>query len=89
MSEKKIKTVGIVVKPEHKEALETAHELSVWLGQRKISAKQKDFERSELAKDADIERNQYEKDEDLGRQALQNEHQHALASEKEETKEKV
>ena len=51
-------------------------------------AKQKDFERSELAKDADIERNQYEKDEDLGRQALQNEHQHALASEKEETKEK-
>jgi hypothetical protein len=31
-----IKSVGIVVKPNHDEALETARELSVWLGERKI-----------------------------------------------------
>jgi NAD+ kinase len=49
MSEKKIKTVGIVVKPNHAEALETAQELSVWLGQRGISAKQKDFDNVDLA----------------------------------------
>ncbi len=49
MSEKKIKTVGIVVKPDHKEASETAHELSVWLGQRQISAIQKDFDNVDLA----------------------------------------
>ncbi|MBX7173933.1 MAG: NAD(+)/NADH kinase [Pyrinomonadaceae bacterium] len=49
MSEKQIKSVGIVVKPNHAEALETAHELSVWLGTRGISAKQKDFENVDLA----------------------------------------
>jgi NAD+ kinase len=49
MPKKAIKTVGIVVKPNHSEALETAHELSVWLGERGISAKQKDFENVDLA----------------------------------------
>jgi NAD+ kinase len=49
MSVKKIKSVGIIVKPSHAEALETARELSVWLGERQISAKQKDFENVDLA----------------------------------------
>ncbi len=49
MQNKSIKSVGIVVKPNHAEALETAHELSVWLGERQISAKQKDFEKVDLA----------------------------------------
>jgi NAD+ kinase len=49
MSVKKIKSVGIIVKPSHAEALETARELSVWLGERQISAKQKDFENVGLA----------------------------------------
>lgn len=48
MSSKQIKSVGIVVKPSHAEALETAHELSVWLGERGISAKQKDFDNVDL-----------------------------------------
>lgn len=49
MQNKSIKTVGIIVKPSHTEALETAHELSIWLGKRQISAKQKDFEKVDLA----------------------------------------
>lgn len=48
MSEKSIKSVGIIVKPNHAEALETAHELSVWLGMRGIAAKQKDFDNVNL-----------------------------------------
>ena len=49
MPDKAIKTVGIVVKPSHAEALETARELSVWLGERQISARQKDFNNVDLA----------------------------------------
>lgn len=49
MSERIIKTVGIIVKPNHLEAAETAQELSVWLGKRGLSAKQKDFETVDLA----------------------------------------
>lgn len=49
MSDKSIKSVGIVVKPNHTEATETARELSVWLGQRGISARQKDFDNVDLA----------------------------------------
>ena len=36
MAKKKIRSVGIVVKPHNAEALKTAHELSAWLKQRKI-----------------------------------------------------
>ncbi len=49
MSKTKIKCVGIVVKPNHEEAAETAGELSVWLGKQGISAKQKDFNNVDLA----------------------------------------
>lgn len=49
MSVKQIKSVGIVVKPNHAEALETAQELSIWLGERQISAIQKDFKNVDLA----------------------------------------
>ncbi len=49
MPNKSIKTVGIVIKPNHAEASETARELSVWLGERGISAVQKDFEKVDLA----------------------------------------
>ena len=49
MASKQIKTVGIIVKPNHAEADETARELSVWLGERGIAAKQKDFENVDLA----------------------------------------
>jgi NAD+ kinase len=44
-----IKSVGIVVKPNHDEANETACELSVWLGKRKIIARQQDFSDVNLA----------------------------------------
>lgn len=37
MERKQIKSVGIVVKPGHAEALSTAHELSAWLAKRNIS----------------------------------------------------
>lgn len=37
------------MKPNHEEATETAHELSVWLGKRQISTKQKDFDNVDLA----------------------------------------
>ncbi len=47
--ESEIKSVGIVVKPNHDEALETARELSVWLGERKIIARQQDFSDVNLA----------------------------------------
>ncbi len=49
MSNKAIKSVGIIVKPNHEEAIETAHELSVWLGERGISARRKDFDDVDLA----------------------------------------
>lgn len=49
MSSEQIKSVGIVIKPNHTEAAETAHELSVWLGERGISARQKDFDNVDLA----------------------------------------
>jgi NAD+ kinase len=47
--ESEIKSVGIVVKPNHDEALETARELSVWLGERKIIARRQDFSDVNLA----------------------------------------
>lgn len=49
MSNKTIKSVGIIVKPDHEEAIETAHELSVWLGERGIVARRKDFDNVDLA----------------------------------------
>jgi NAD+ kinase len=47
--ESEIKSVGIIVKPNHEQALETARELSVWLGERKIIARQQDFSDVNLA----------------------------------------
>jgi NAD+ kinase len=49
MPNRKIKTVGIVVKPSHAEAAETAAELAVWLGKRQINARQMDFDDVDLA----------------------------------------
>jgi NAD+ kinase len=49
MSETRIKSVGIIIKPNHAEAAETAREISVWLGQRKIIARQQDFSDIDLA----------------------------------------
>ena len=49
MIDERIKNVGIIVKPNHEEALETAHELSVWLGERGIFARRKDFDEVDLA----------------------------------------
>ena len=37
MTKQEIKTVGVVVKPNHKEAWQTACELSDWLGERNIN----------------------------------------------------
>lgn len=48
MPNESIKSVGVVVKPNHTQAMETAHELSIWLGKRGISAKQKDFDNVDL-----------------------------------------
>jgi NAD+ kinase len=47
--ESEIKSVGIIVKPNHDEALETARELSIWLGERKIIARRQDFSDVNLA----------------------------------------
>jgi NAD+ kinase len=37
MATSRIRTVGIIVKPGHKDALDTAHELSRWLEERKVA----------------------------------------------------
>ncbi|MFN2391652.1 MAG: NAD(+)/NADH kinase [Pyrinomonadaceae bacterium] len=47
MAKQEIKCVGVVVKPNHKEALATACELSAWLGKRGINIIGKPYEKSE------------------------------------------
>ncbi len=65
MTKCEIKTVGVVVKPHHKEAWQTACELSVWLGERNINLVGKPHAETEICNIQTAETEDFKEDVDL------------------------